>query len=149
MYQDNLNKREKQIEEMNSLCKQLRENIAHLEKQMRYFYIFIIVWTSMTYMTCSADYLNEEKAGLFFIKNISWLDLNINVVICRTYVFHTNCYPKTRNDLNWVSMSCNNVLFYLFSLTRNSCYVLYVKWRLLDQSFILLTCYLVIAYAIF
>ncbi|XP_075977723.1 spindle assembly abnormal protein 6 homolog isoform X3 [Anticarsia gemmatalis] len=33
-YQDNLNKKDKQIDEINSLCKQLRDNISHLENQL-------------------------------------------------------------------------------------------------------------------
>ena len=34
-YQDNLNKKEKHTDEINSHCKQLRDNIGQLENQLR------------------------------------------------------------------------------------------------------------------
>lgn len=42
-YQESLNKKDKQTDEINSHCKQLRDNIGQLENKLRYISCFKII----------------------------------------------------------------------------------------------------------
>lgn len=40
-YQENLSKKDKQIDEINSHCRQLKDNIGHLENQLRFIFQYL------------------------------------------------------------------------------------------------------------
>lgn len=40
--QENLNRKDKQIDELNAICKKLKDNIVHLESQLRWVLVFVL-----------------------------------------------------------------------------------------------------------